>query len=185
MSKKVERKDIYYPWLKEVDSCSLRCAIFNLQDSFKNFFEKRSSYPKFKSKYYKQSYRTNVIRSTYKGKEYSNIKLAIKKKQIKLPKLGLVYISGHRNLEYIKGKIINASITKETTGKYYVSVLVEENIKKIKPNSIVEIDLGVKDIVVTSNGEKYKNPKELKKREKKLKRLQRKLSRQVKEHYNL
>lgn len=188
MSKKVERKDIYYPWLKEVDSCSLRCVIFNLEDSFKNFFEKKSSYPKFKSKYYKQSYRTNAIRSTYKGKEYSNIKLAIKKKQIKLPKLGLVYIRGYRNKDHIEGKIINASITKENTGKYYVSVLIEEkegNIKKIKPNSIVEIDLGVKDIVVTSNGEKYENPKELEKREKKLKRLQRKLSRQVKEHNNL
>ncbi len=178
-------KDLYeeYPWLKEVDSCSLRCTIFNLEDSFKNFFSKRSSYPKFKSKYYKQSYRTNAIRSTYKGKEYSNIKLDIKNKQIKLPKLGLVNIRGYRNLEYIEGKIINACITKETTGKYYASVLIEEkeiNIKKIKPTSIVGIDLGVKDLVVTSDGEKYKNPKELERREKKLKRLQRKLSRQIK-----
>ncbi len=183
MCKKLKELNEEYPWLKEVDSCSLRCAIFNLEDSFKNFFEKRASYPRFKSKYYKQSYRINTIRSTYKGKEYSNIKLDLKNKQIKLPKLGLVSIRGYRNLEYIKGKIINASITRETTGKYYVSVLVEEkeeNIKKIKPTSIVGIDLGVKDIVVTSNGEKYKNPKELEKREKKLKRLQRKLSRQIK-----
>lgn len=182
-------KDLHekYPWLKEVDSCTLRCAIFNLEDSFKNFFEKRSSYPKFKSKYYKQSYRTNAIRNTYKGKEYSNIKLDLKNKQIKLPKLGLVNIRGYRNLEYIEDKIVNATITKEQAGKYYVSVLVEENevnIKKIKPTSIVGIDLGVKDIVVTSDGEKYKNPKELEKREKKLKRLQRKLSRQMKESNN-
>ncbi len=171
------------PWLKEVDSCSIRCAIFNLEDSFKNFFSKRSSYPKLKSKYYKQSYRTNAIRSTYKGKEYSNIKLDLKNKQIKLPKLGLVDIRGYRNLKYIKGTIINACITKETAGKYYVSILASEkevNIKKIKPTSIVGIDLGVKDIVVTSDAEKYKNPKELDKREKKLKRLQRKLSRQIK-----
>ena len=183
MCKMLKELQEEYSWLKEVDSCSLRCAIFNLEDSFKNFFEKRSSYPKFKSKYYKQSYRTNAIRSTYKSTEYSNIKLDLKNKRIKLPKLGLVNIRGYRNLECIKGKIINATITKETTGKYYVSVLVEEkeiNAKKIKPTSIVGIDLGVKDIVVTSNGEKYKNPKELEKREKKLKRLQRKLSRQIK-----
>lgn len=183
MCKRLSELREEYPWLKEVDSCSLRCAIFNLEDSFKNFFSKRTSYPKFKSKYYKQSYRTNAIRSIYKGKEYSNIRLDLKNKQIKLPKLGIVSIRGYRNLEYIKGKIINASITRETTGKYYVSVLVEQteiNIKKIKPTSIVGIDLGVKDIVVTSNGEKYKNPKELEKREKKLKRLQRKLSRQIK-----
>lgn len=172
-----------YPWLKEVDSCSIRCVVFNLEDSFKNYFQKRTSYPKFKSKYYKQSYRTNAIRSTYKGKEYSNIKLDLKNKQIKLPKLGLVSIRGYRNLKCIKGKIINATITKENTGKYYVSVLIEEkeiNIKKVKPKTIVGIDLGVKDLVVTSNAEKYKNPKELERREKKLKRLQRKLSRQIK-----
>lgn len=107
---KSRTKGYLLSWLKEVDSCLLRCAIFNLEDSFKNFFEKRSSYPKFKSKYYKQSYRTNTIRSTYKGKEYSNIKLAIKKKQIKLPKLGLVYIRGYKNKDYIEGEIINASI---------------------------------------------------------------------------
>lgn len=172
-----------YVWLKEVDSCALRCTIFNLEDSFKNLFSKRASYPKFKSKYNKQSYRTNCIKRTYKGKEYSNIILDLKNKKIKLPKLGIVNIRGYRNLDHIEGKIINASVTKETMGNYYVSVLVEDkevNIKKVKPTSIVGIDLGVKDIVVTSNGEKYKNPKELDKREKRLKRLQRKLSRQIK-----
>ena len=172
-----------YVWLKEVDSCALRCTIFNLEDSFKNLFSKRASYPKFKSKYNKQSYRTNCIKRTYKGKEYSNIILDLKNKKIKLPKLGIVNIRGYRNLDNIEGKIINASVTKETMGNYYVSVLVEDkevNIKKVKPTSIVGIDLGVKDIVVTSNGEKYKNPKELDKREKRLKRLQRKLSRQIK-----
>ena len=183
MCKKLKELQNNYPWLKEVDSCALRCAIFNLEEAFKNFFCKRTSYPKFKSKYNKQRYRTNAIRSTYKGKKYSNIKLDLKSKRIKLPKLGMISIKGYRNLDHIEGKIVNASITKETTGKYYVSVLVEEkevNIKKIKPTSIVGIDLGVKDIVVTSNGEKYKNEKELNKREKRLKRLQRKLSRQIK-----
>lgn len=76
------------------------CAIFNLEDSFKNFFSKRASYPKFKSKYYKQSYRINTIRRTYKGKEYSNIKLDLENKQIKLPKLGLVGIRDIEKLEY-------------------------------------------------------------------------------------
>ncbi len=178
-----------YEWLKEVDSYALRCAIFNLETSFKNFFSKRTSYPKFKSKYNKQSYRTNCIKRTYKRKEYSNIILDLKNKKIKLPKLGIVNIRGYRNLDHIEGKIVNACITKETTGKYYVSVLVEKqdvNIEKVKAESIVGIDLGVKDIVVTSNGEKYKNEKELNKREKRLKRLQRKLSRQIKgsKNYN-
>ena len=172
-----------YPFLKEVDLCALRCAVFNLEDGFKNFFAKRSDYPKFKSKFNKQSYRTTCMKSSYKGKEYSSIELDLVNKKIKLPKLGLVDIRGYRNLEVINGRIINATIEKDTTNKYYVSVLVDEIevIKKqVKPTSIVGIDLGIKDLVVTSDGEKYSNPKELQKREKQLKRLQRKLSRQVK-----
>ena len=172
-----------YPFLKEVDSCALRCAVFNLEDGFKNFFAKRSDYPKFKSKFNKQSYRTTCMKSSYKGKEYSSIELDLVNKKIKLPKLGLVDIRGYRNLEVINGRIINATIEKDTTNKYYVSVLVDEIevIKKqVKPTSIVGIDLGIKDLVVASDGEKYSNPKELQKREKQLKRLQRKLSRQVK-----
>jgi putative transposase len=172
-----------YPFLKEVDSCSLRCSIFNLEDSYKNFFAKRSGYPKFKSKYDKQSYRTNCIKSSYKGSNYSNIALDLINRKIKLPKLGLIDIRGYRNLNNINGNIINATVEKETTGKYYVSVIVDEVelIKeKVIPNSIVGIDLGIKDLVVSSDGRKYSNPKEIEKREKRLKRLQRKLSRQIK-----
>lgn len=170
-------------FLKEVDSCSLRCAVFNLEDAFKNCFSKRSNYPRFKSKYNKQSYRTTCIRSTYKNREYSNIELDLVNKKVKLPKLGLVNIRGYRNLKEISGRIINATIEKETTNKYYVSIVVEEKefiSSKVIPQSIVGIDLGIKDLVVTSDGEKYNNPKEVLKREKRLKRLQRKLSRQIK-----
>ena len=80
------------------------------------------------------------------------------------------------------GKIVNATISKETTNKYYVSVLVEEDllVEKVTPTTIVGIDLGIKDLVVTSDGIKYGNEKVLTKYEKRLKRLQRKLSRQVK-----
>ena len=176
-----------YTWLKEVDSCSLRCTIFNLEDSYKNFFSKKSGYPIFKSKFNKQSYRTTCIKSTYKGRSYSNIKLDLIKRKIKLPKLGLVDIRGYRNLKEIEGNIINATITKEKTNKYYVSVIVDEKeIKKEKviPKSIVGIDLGIKDLVVTSNGEKYENKKEVLKYEKRIKRMQRKLSRQIKKIKN-
>ena len=180
-----EIKELYveYPFLKEVDSCSLRCAVFNLEDAFKNCFSKRSNYPRYKSKYNKQSYRTTCIRSTYKNREYSNIELDLVNKKVKLPKLRLVNIRGYRNLKEISGRIINATIEKETTNKYYVSIVVEEKefiSSKVIPQSIVGIDLGIKDLVVTSDGEKYNNPKKVLKREKRLKRLQRKLSRQIK-----
>ncbi len=187
MCHELKELTILYPWLKEVDSCSLRCAIFNLEDAYKNFFQKRNNYPAFKSKYKRQTYRTNCMKSEYKGKRYSSIELDLKNKKIKLPKLGLIDIRGYRNLQVMNGDIINATVIRETTGKYYVSILINEIEvigQKEKPKSIVGIDLGVKDLVVTSSGEKYHNPKEIKKYEKRIKRLQRKLSRQVKESNN-
>ena len=182
MCKELKELVLDYPFLKEVDSMALRCSIFNLEDSYKNYFSKRSAYPSFKNKFSKQSYRTNCITSIYKNKKYSNIKIDIKEKMIKVPKLGLVKIRGYRNLNELTDRIINITIEKEKTNKYYVSVIIEkeEAPKKITPTSIVGIDLGIKDLVVTSDGEKYPNPKEINKREKRLKRMQRKLCRQVK-----
>ena len=110
MCREVKELYVKYPFLKEVDSCSLRCAIFNLEDAFKNYFSKRNDYPKFKSKHNKQSYRTTCIRSKYKDKEYGNIELDLVNRKIKLPKLGLVDIRGYRNLINISGRIINATI---------------------------------------------------------------------------
>ena len=185
-----EIKNLYndYPFLKEVDSCSLRCTVFNLEDAFKNYYSKRSNYPRFKSKFNKQSYRTTCIKSTYKNKEYSNIELDLVNRKIKLPKIGLVDIRGYRNFKKISGSIINATIEKETTNKYYVSIVVEEKefvpSSNVIPQNIVGIDLGIKDLVVTSDGEKYANPKEILKREKRLKRLQKKLARQIKSSNN-
>ena len=178
-------KELYmdYPFLKEVDSCSLRCAIFNLEDAFKNFFSKRSNYPCFKSKFKRQAYRTNCIKSEYKGKKYSSIEINLIDKKIKIPKLGWIDIRGYRKMDKVNGDIINATVIYEETGKYYVSVIVNEIEtleEKVKPTSIVGIDLGIKDIVVTSSGEKYKNPREISKYEKRIKRLQKKLSRQIK-----
>ena len=183
MCKELKELVLDYPFLKEVDSMALRCSVFNLEDSYKNYFSKRSAYPSFKNKFSKQSYRTNCITSVYKNKKYSNIKIDIKEKMIKVPKLGLVKIRGYRNLNELTDRIINITIEKEKTNKYYVSVITkkeEEIPKKITPTSIVGIDLGIKDLVVTSDGEKYHNPKEINKREKRLKRMQRKLCRQVK-----
>ena len=169
-------------FLKEVDSTVLCSAVDDLCKAFNDYYAKRKGYPKFKSKFSKQSYRTSCVRSRYKEKEYSNIEVDLLTRNIKLPKLGKVNIRGFRNRERIEGKIVNATISRETTNKYYVSVLVEEDIliEKVTPTSIVGIDLGIKDLVVTSDGIKYSNEKVLVKYEKRLKRLQRKLSRQVK-----
>ena len=166
-------------WLKEVDSCLLRCSIFDLENGYQRYKNKLGSKPKFKSKNKsRQSYRTNNIRSIYKGKEYNSISIDLDSGVIKLPKLKEVSIRGYRNLKSIDGRVINATIYKEA-GKYYVSVCVENfiTIPDIIPTKIVGIDLGLKDLVITSNGEYFGNKKYIKKYEKKIKGLNKWLAR--------
>lgn len=166
-------------WLKEIDSCLLRCTIFNLEDSFKRYSKGLSSYPKFKSKTKtRPSYRTNNITSTYKGKTYNSISIDLEKRIIKLPKLKEIKIRGYRNLKRINGKIINATIYKEAN-KYYVSVCIEEyiNVPLIIPTKIIGIDLGIKDLLITSDGYTIENRHIIEKYEKKLKGLNRWLAR--------
>ena len=164
-----------YPFLKEVDSCSLRCCLFDLDDAFKRYFNKQNNYPKFKGKYgSKRSYRTNYIMSTYNERKYENIKVDLKRNVITLPKLKEVKIKGYRSLAVLPGRIINATISECSNGKYYVSVLVEVNhiVPKIISRRIVGIDLGIKDVVITSDGEKIKNEKIIENYEKRIKRKQ-------------
>ena len=176
-----------YPYLKEVDSCSLRCSLFNLDDAFKRYYKKQGSYPKFKSKYNsRRCYRTNCISSSYKDKTYQSIEVNLKKDIIKLPKLKEVKIRGYRDLEYLPGRIINATVEQASTGKYYVSVVAEENdiYTKLTPRKIIGIDLGIKDIIITSDNEKIGNPRLIEKYEKRIKRCQRELSRRIKTSNN-
>lgn len=174
-----------YPFLNEVDSCSLRCAIFNLEDGFKRYYKKLGGYPNFKKKGCKESFRTNCIRSTYKGKTYENIKLDLKKKEITLPKLKKVKIRGYRNIKKLEGRIINATIEKEAS-KYYVSVLIEEDVilPDKKEEYVVGIDIGVKTLITTSDGEFYGNPHYSAKYDKRIKILQKSLSRKIKRSNN-
>ena len=166
-------------WLSEVDSCILRCSIFNLEDSFKRYKNKLSEYPKFKSKNKtRPSYRTNNITSTYKGKTYNSISIDLINKTIKLPKLKEVKVKGYRTLKEIRGRIVNATVYKEA-GKYYVSICVEEiiTIPIIIPTKIIGIDLGIKDLLITSDGETIENKHIIEKYEKKIKGLNKWLSR--------
>ncbi len=169
-----------YPWLMEVDVMALRTTIFDLETAFKNFYRTKH-YPKYKDKYSKNSYRTNYIKNNYKNKIYENIKLDLINKRITLPKLKDIKIRGYRKTKEIKGRKINATISKEIN-RYYVSVLYEEDLeeKNIIPKTIVGIDLGVKDLVITSFGEKYENKKYITKYENKIKNLQKWLSKKEK-----
>lgn len=155
---------------------SLTNSLEDLDIAFKNFFEKRNSFPKFKTKGIKDSYKTDMIKSTYKGNSYSNIKVNLEERTITLPKIGVIPIRGYRNLKEFLYEIKNVTISKEGN-KYYASVCVKEEVleKPFKLFHALGIDLGVKDLVITSDGIKY--PKiDTKRIEKHIEALQRKLS---------
>ncbi len=162
-------------WLREIDSCALQACVYNLDDAFQKFF-KGNGYPKFRAKGVHESFRTNNTLNTYKNKKYESIRIDFNKRIITLPKLKEVKFRGYRTTKEIVGKIKSATISKDAN-KYFVSVLVEMPFinTSLKPTSIVGLDLGIKDFIVTSNGEKIKN--EVKINEKRLKGLQKRLSR--------
>ena len=166
-----------YEWLKEVDKFALTNAIYHMDVAYQKFFKEKAGYgyPKFKRKHDKyKSYTTNFTTG--------NISVDFDNGKIKLPKLKYVKAKIHR---YFIGKIKSVTISKVPSGKYYVSVLVEtEHIKKPKRTRQIGLDLGIKDLCITSTGKKYKNPKVIKKYEKKLTKLQRQLAHKLKRSRN-
>ena len=165
-------------FLQEIDNIIIHKSLYNLDDAFKRNFNQISGYPKFKSKYKRNSYNTPA---TYTGSS-CNIELDLKSKKLKLPQLDWIKVRGYKNIKTINGKIRNATISKEPTGKYYVSILYEmyEKIPGSTPQSIVGIDLGVKKLLTLSDGITYDNNKYIDKYQKRIKRKQRELSRKEK-----
>ena len=153
-------------WLKEVDSIAIQSSLKNLADSYARFFKKQNKAPRFKSKKNKvQSYTT----------KHTNGNIAIVDNKIKLPKLGLVTFAKSRELE---GRILNATIRRNPSGKYFVSILAEVEVQELhKTNSTVGVDVGLKDFAILSTGEVFGNPKWFRILEKKLADEQRILSR--------
>ena len=158
-----------YPFLKEVDSLALSNAQLNRNTAFKAFFSHKTGFPKFKSKRNDQSYTTN---------NQGSVKFSINDRYISIPKCPRIRIKKHR--DFI-GTIKSITVSMTTDNKYYISLLVESEIKPLKESSkIVGLDLGLKSLIVDSNGHKYKNHKYLTKSENKLAKEQRKLSKMVK-----
>ncbi|MFS0558665.1 IS200/IS605 family element RNA-guided endonuclease TnpB [Brevibacillus sp. 179-C9.3 HS] len=159
------------PWLQEVDSTALQSSLDNLADAFTRFFKKQNEAPRFKSK-------KNIVQS-YTTK-HTNGNIRINGNQIKLPKLGWVKFAKSREVE---GRILNATVRRNPSGKYFVSVLCEIPYSPYIPvdkEKTIGIDLGLKEFATFSTGEKIGNPKYLRRYEKKLNQWQRKLSRRQK-----
>ena len=164
-----------FPWLKEVDSLALANAQMNLQTAYNNFFKRPEvGFPKFKSKKnHKYSYTTN----NQGGNIY------VSDRHIKLPKIGLIRVKKHRNFD---GLIKSVTVSQNPSGKYFVSVLVNQEDKEKLPvnDNEIGIDLGIKEFAITSDGKMIENPKYIRKSEKKLRKLQKDLSRCQKESKN-
>ena len=176
-----------YLFLQEIDSTIIRKTLFHLDDNLKKFYDNDFGYPKYKSKFDKHSYTTSAVYRKYKYKNYCNIELDLVNRKIKLPKLKWIDIRGYRNIKNINGKIVNATISKEKNGKYYVSVvfdMIDIKNNDFLPRSIIGIDLGIKKLLTLSDGITYDNNKYIEKYEKRIKRLQRELSRKVKRSNN-
>jgi putative transposase len=165
-------------WLGDCYSQVLQATTLNLTTAYKNFFEKRAGFPKFKSRHGKQSIQYP-----------QNVKIV--DGNVKLPgNIGVIKAKIHRQIE---GKIKTVTVSKTSSGKYLASILTEivrvasptgegEN-QVISEGKIYGIDLGLKHFAVVTDGEKvsiYDNPKHLAKHEKNLKRKQKKLARKVK-----
>ena len=157
-------------WLKEVDSTALQSSLKDLDTAYQKFFKEHSGFPKFKSK--------KTHRFSYKSK-CSNNNIQYCGKYIKLPKLGMIKT---KNKLIPQGRILNATVSQEPSGKYYVSLCCTDvDIKPLeKTSSVVGLDLGIKEFCITSDGEMISNPKYLKKSLRKLAKLQKELSRKSK-----
>jgi putative transposase len=160
------KKDENYIWLKEINSQSLQSSLRNLDTAYGKFFRKQSKFPRFKSKYDRQSFKIPQF-------------VKLENNELILPKFKSgIKINLHRE---INGEILFATISKLTTGKYYVSITCEVQHKPYdKTGSSVGIDTGIKNLAILSDGTTYENIRSLNIKLKKLKYNQKQLSKKVK-----
>ena len=140
----------------------------NLETAYVNFFSGKSKFPRFEKKLYKNSFCVPQSVKVENGKVYIP----------KLKKLQGIKLVEHRKLQ---GKILFATFSKTPTNKYFVSITVEQDYNsKLPTNTEVGIDLGIKDLIITSDGHKFKNHKFMSKYSNRLKKAQQHLSRKQK-----
>ena len=176
--------NIEYQWIKEVSSKSVKQSIMNADRAFKNFFKGKSHFPKFKKK------STSDVKMYFVKTDAKAI-IPCERHRIKMPTLGWVRLKekGYFPTNSLTHTIKSGSISYKS-GRYYVSILVEEQ-EQSKPqlNDFgIGVDLGIKDFAICSNGKTYKNinkSNQIRKLEKKLKREQRSLSRKYEDYKKL
>lgn len=162
-----------HDFLRYVDDNFVKKILQDLDKNYMKACKDKKFILRFKSKNDRISYGIN---------SHSDMELNLKSKTITLPILGVVKVRGYKNIDSINGKIMSVTISKELNGKYYISVLylMNEKLSRVKPNSIVGSDLGVKNLLTLSDGTIYENSRSILKYEKRINRMQKALSRKVK-----
>ena len=174
-------KDEQYTWLKEQNTKVMKQAIRQMDGAYQKFFKQHNGFPKFKSKKGKQSalFPLEAI-SKHNTFETRHISLTTPLKNIKF-RCSDLYFS---RLQKYNKNIRSATLSKTKSGKFFLSILIEMEDTELKKfehtNEQVGIDLGVKDFVITSDGEVFENKHFFKKEEKQIKKLQRQLSKKAK-----
>lgn len=174
-------KDEQYAWLKEQNTKVMKQAIRQMDGAYQKFFKQHNGFPKFKTKKDKQSamfpYEAISKHNTF---ETRHISLTTPLKNIKF-RCSDLYFS---RLQKYNKNIRSATLSKTKSGNFFLSILIEMEEAELKrfehTNEQVGIDLGVKDFVITSDGEVFENKHFFKKEEKQMNKLQRQLSRKVK-----
>ena len=178
-------KDENYAWLQEQNTKVMKQSIRQMLDAYSKFFKQHNGFPKFKSKKDNQSalfpFEAISKRNTFDERK---ITLTQDLKNIKFRCSDLYF----KRLQDYKDKIRSATVSRTKSGNYFLSILVdipkEELIKFKHTKQCVGIDLGIKDFVITSDGEVFENKHFFKKQEKKVKRLQKQQSKKVKGSHN-
>lgn len=169
-SKEIPLLKQQFDWLKEVDSTSVQNSVKHLAEAYDRFFKGHAERPRFKSKRNPvQSYTTNI-----QGK-CQLPEVSIVGNRLKLPKLKWVRFANSRRVE---GRILNATIRRNASGKYFVSLCVEQEIDELpKTGSTIGVDVGLRRFAVLSDGTEHLDDHDFRTLEKRLAREQRKLSR--------
>lgn len=159
-------KKTHFPWMYEVSKCAPQEALRDLDRAFKNFFEGRAAFPKFKKKRVHDSFRlTGAIK--------------VFPKHVQLPRLGKVRVK--EETAKFRGRILSATVSREAD-RWYVSLQVELEISDPAPveGDPIGVDVGLDHFAVLSTGEKIEAPKSLERNLKRLKKLSRRHSRKQK-----
>jgi len=174
-------KDEQYAWLKEQNTKVMKQSIRQMLSAYDKFFKQHNGFPKFKSKKDKQS-ALFPLEAISKGNKFNERKITLTQplKDIRFRCSDLYF----KRLQTYKEGIRSATLSKTKSGNYFLSVLVElpqeEVVRFEQTNEHVGIDLGVKDFVITSDGEVFENKHFFKKQEDKIVKLQRQLSKKQK-----